>query len=390
MSTESRDRTWMRVCILTVGVAVVLGLGLLAQCLFAGPPAGAQPFGRSTWVWHFTADGARSGLPVYKQLLDALPAHTTVCIATGSTADAAWCARALGDGVEIVSVRGPLSSWARDRYVCFERDGVPHVLVPSPRLIRPQVRGDLLVPATLLELEPDLVLVETEFLIEGGDVLVLPDHVLLGAATLLHNTGTLGPGAEPFLAEVAAIFGRHVHVVGRRAGRPLTHHLDMVLTALDDTTVALGDPRLGLALFDAQTGAGREQLSLGPLGVFRRGRQLAMMERYASAAAELADAGFQVERLPILHGESSPRIPPGTILSWNNVLLERDPEQGIAFVPRYEVPLLDAAARAAWESWGFAVVDVDLRDILVRGGALRCLTNVMTSHTSSEGGAAGL
>jgi len=377
-----RRARWLAGSALLAALALAVGLVVLRH---SSTQAHARATGPDTWIWHYTVGDESVGAGIYRRLLEVMPPDVRACVVaeTEQVEDARRALkRAVADAsrVDLVTVNDPLSGWARDRYVFFEKDGRPHVLVAPRELVHPEAHGDLLVPQALKALHPGLVIVEADFLIEGGDLIVLKDRVLVGATSVLLNVHRLDARADPFLERVAEVFGRPVTVVGRSLGEAPYQHIDMFLTPLDERTILLGDPRLALDAFRDAHGTESSRLHFGDAGLFLRQRQLDLVRRYDAVAAELEADGFRVHRVPIAHGEPTAQNTWGAVLTWNNVLLHDSDGRRIAFVPRYNVAPLDGRAREIWEAWGFEVVSVPVRSALGMGGALRCLTNVLPGY----------
>jgi hypothetical protein len=96
-----------------------------------------------------------------------------------------------------------------------------------------------------------------------------------------------------------------------------------------------------------------------------------MVPVYERIARQLRDAGYAVERLPILHGQD------GRVVTWNNALVERRDGEVRALVPVYGIPLFDERAHAAYQRLGCRVLPVEVAEVAALGGAVRCLTNVL-------------
>jgi len=318
----------------------------------------------------------------------AMPKDARALVVVSTPADVAICRRTLGPEaedrrVEIVVVGQPLSPWARDRCVFVPRPAGPSAVVPPAASVRPAHRGDLLVPGAVRRHVPTLMVEEPGFVVPGGDLLVVGPRLLVGATTVRQNAGGIGPEARPFLDALAAVFERKVLVVGATVETLPHEHLDMYLTPLDDRTLALGDPRLALDVFQGPEGP-RADVEIGELGLFTFRAQVEVAPAYDAIRAELEAAGYEVRRLPILHGRPQPKTLHVPILTWNNVLLTREDGRRVALVPQHGPPAVDARAHELWRSWGFEARPIPLGANAAFGGAVRCMVNVLETPLDGD------
>ena len=109
---------------------------------------------------------------------------------------------------------------------------------------------------------------------------------------------------------------------------------------------------------------------------------------FDALSATLSGRGFEVHRMPILFDASSEsalpeadyrNILPYPVLTYNNVLLEQRGADAVVYLPQYDLPTLDAAARRQWEALGYKVVPVTGYALsALYGGALRCSAKVLS------------
>jgi hypothetical protein len=126
----------------------------------------------------------------------------------------------------------------------------------------------------------------------------------------------------------------------------------------------LGDPRLGLQAI----GEGED---VRRFGRFATEKQEALAKEYDAVAAKLAEEGFEVARLPILHAEDR------VILTWTNAVADTRGGRRRIYMPDYGLKRLDRMAQEAWSEAGFEPVPIDAEAVIVLGGAIRCVTNAV-------------
>jgi hypothetical protein len=139
----------------------------------------------------------------------------------------------------------------------------------------------------------------------------------------------------------------------------------MFVTPLDDRRILVGDPDLGLELFDA---SGADSSTL-PFPIDRRDDSL---QRFRNIAAQLEARGFEVIRVPLV-----PLSDGLTYITYNNALLESREGALHAYVPQFGIPALDAAGREAYADAGVEVHEIRVADIYRYNGTVRCLVNVV-------------
>ena len=360
---------------------------LLLPVLLAGGPAPAGPGevgpradaagAIRTWIWHFDPRIAEQCVDTWTDLLDALPADVRILVALPSAREIDYASTLLGtDGrldprIELLDAGGSISLWARDPYLVFARADELCIAVPRGDPVLHGREGDRTVAAHLADIEPGLSLVETPLALEGGNVLLLRDAVLIGGDAIDRNARLLGWPPERVRAELTTLFGRRVVPVGADLAAPPHPHLDMYLAAADESTLLLADPSLCSGYFEKLADLGLESGSLGEGATFTASAQLEGSEAYTLLAEELAAEGFTVERIPIL------RSVEGDLVTWTNAVMEERNDRRLVYLPAYGIPLLDRAAQAAWRKLGYEPSPIRARKVIREGGAVRCVTNAL-------------
>jgi hypothetical protein len=272
----------------------------------------------------------------------------------------------------IVTATGPISPWARDRALAAARpDGGVELLLPA-RPGGPGARraADWRAPLELAAAVPGALTARALALdYDAGDLAVTGGRVLADPELLEKNAGR-GLGDEAALArELSRVLGAPVTVLGDRPGDLPRHHLSMYLAPLGGGAVLLGDPRWGRALVGEAYAPGAESPETGqPL---RGDFSAETLARFDRAAAALRAAGLRVVRVPTVAFDEK------TYFAYTNGVLETRGGRRVAWVPMFDEPALDAAARAVYEAEGFEVRPVPARALFPYHGTLGCLVNVL-------------
>ncbi|MHC4342638.1 MAG: hypothetical protein ACYSX0_20780 [Planctomycetota bacterium] len=375
-------KTHRRASLLLLAVVTASSAALPRRPTAVEPAAGPEGGAIESWILHFDPRLAEEALPTYRDLLAATPARARIVVAVpepsqvGSFADGMGKARLAGRRIDYLVTARPLTAWARDRYVLFSLNGTPAALLPARDSITGDKLGDLEVAALLAETDPELRVIRSNLVLEGGDVLFAKGCVLIGLGTLLDNAARLGGDVGAATAAIEEAFGRTVFAVGEEESDLPHGHLDMFLTVVGSRTLLLGDPRLASDFLKVQFDPDAADPEARSVGIFSLQSQNEWIPGYEKLAAQLRRRGFRVERLPILHSDD------GTILTWNNAVVERRSGVPTAYVPRYGIPSLDGLAFRRWEQLGFRVEPVRCTRIIAHGGAVRCLTSTRRLTTA--------
>jgi hypothetical protein len=260
----------------------------------------------------------------------------------------------------------PMTMWARDGALTLRTEaGTPVLLLPrsfrgdgqvDAKLNRLQVQGTGAAPARLGQCLPELCVRRSALTFEGGDVVASRSAALVGAETIARNVQELKCSRREVVIRLSQQLGVPVHVVEPQPD----FHLDLGFTFLDDRVVAVADPAEGIRL----AGPGLQ-------AAVRVTQEKQLAERYNRAAQGLLDQGYQVVRLPNLAGLGL-HTP---YYTYNNVLMEQYGAVRRVYMPSYDHPALDAAARSVYREHGFTVVDIPAARHSTRlWGALRCAT----------------
>ncbi len=322
------------------------------------------------WVWHFDGEMRVACLPTYRDLLRELPADARIVVGVRAAEDARDFREELGldsapdPRLRFVEAGEWVSGWARDRYVLFGKGGKECLLLPRRDAVVPTRLGDLKVAQELKRLAPELLVIESDLVLEGGDLLFTPEEVIAGPAAVAVNVVRGERTEADVRARLEEVFGRRLVVAADRDSPLAREHVDMYVAVAGPRTLFLGDPRLALAALE-------EGEDVRRFGRFPREKQLAFAEAYDKVAARLKEEGFEVKRLPSLHAEDH------VILTWTNAVVDVRDGRRRVYVPCYGLKRLDRAAQDAWAGAGCEPVPISAEAVIVLGGAVRCVTNAV-------------
>lgn len=283
--------------------------------------------------------------------------------------------------VRLLPIDGPLSMWARDRYIVMRRDNpqsLPVWLTPQPPASFDSERRDAesSIPDAFNAIELTCTHVKTPLMLEGGNLVASRTSVYIGA-NVFRDNASLGD-AEHVRALLRELFAGKIIIVGDEAGGVPCDHVDMYLTAIDDNKVLVGSPALAEQIIatagDDSKKALYERLYITPNMPPPVGPDFtpARVKLLDDIAAGLKAEGVEVIRLPYADSRGG-----DFIVTYDNVLQETRDGRRIVIMPVYHIPALDAAARKTYESLGMQVREVDVSTICHLSGTVRCIGNVV-------------
>jgi len=311
-------------------------------------------------------------LPTYRDLLREIPEDARVVVGVRGEEDAREFREELTDPrLRFVEAGEWVSGWARDRYVLFGKGGKECLLLPRKDAVVPTRLGDLRIAQELKRLEPGIDVIESDLVLEGGDLLFTQEEVIAGPAAVAVNVVPGERTEADVRARLEETFGRRLVVAASRESPLAREHVDMYLAVAGPGTLLLGDPRLGLKAMD-------EGEDLRRFGRFPREKQLDLAEEYDRIAAGLGEAGFEVKRLPILHAADH------VILTWTNAVVEKRGGKCRVYLPEYGLKRLDRSAQDAWAAAGCEPVPISAEAVIILGGGVRCVTNAVRESAPAE------
>jgi len=281
---------------------------------------------------------------------------------------------ALAARTRVVDVAGPISVWSKDRALVLApetdspRTGLVIPVPPDPKWR--ERANDWRTLARVAEAMPDRFYVrELPLAFDAGDFDVAGGTVLVDDNLVTKNRSR-GVGDVAELRKlVGGLLARPVQVLGTVDGDVPRHHMSMYMAALDGGVALVGDPRAGKAVVGDPYVPGESDPDTGePL---RADFSDAMVARFDRAAADLTAAGWRVVRIP--------EVPflDKTYMAYTNGVYETRGGAKIAWMPTFDLPELDAKARAVYESLGWTVHPVRARGLYPLHGTIGCLVNVL-------------
>jgi hypothetical protein len=281
---------------------------------------------------------------------------------------------ALSARTRVVEVDGPISVWSKDRALILgpapdaPRTGL---VVPVPPDARWKERAnDWRTLAQVAQAMPERFYVRQlplEF--DAGDFDVAGDGVLVDDNLVTKNRSRGVSDVGELRKLVEGLLARPVKVLGAADGDVPRHHMSMYMAALDGGVALVGDPRAGRAIVGDGYAPGESDPDTGdPL---RADFSDAMLARFDHAATALEAAGWKVVRIP--------EVPflDKTYMAYTNGVYETRGGARIAWMPTFDLPELDAKARAVYESLGWQVRPVRVRKLYALHGTIGCLVNVL-------------
>lgn len=287
------------------------------------------------------------------------------------------------DGRQIIPivVNRPLSIWARDRRVARQTEkGEPQrSFIPPPQELYTEDKiSELTLAETLWARGVAPRALTDSFILEGGNLVSNAQHIFVGKNVVSENAARFEDEAEA-AQTLERIFGKPVVLLEDEFGVPPWFHADMYLTVLDGNTLGLADLTLGLRLLAGKkseklswkrTSGWRTRLPSG-LTVDFTAPESPIVVGLEAVRRQLESLGYQVIRFPALVNAGEEWM-----VSYTNVLMEKNGSEKLVYLPRYAIPALDKAARELWVAQGFKVKDVNVSKVFDLGGAIRCIANV--------------
>ncbi len=316
--------------------------------------------------------------PFYRDLLAGLARDIRVLVICPSELAAlefikTWKPLLEGHEVQIINAGLPISIWARDRYVSrqcvgFGKRSLGFVPVGESGY-EEEKYNDLLILEMLGQSRVMPLVLDSSLQIEGGNVVSNGRHVFVGANVIDEN----GVASEEELAdELGVIAGREILLVGDRHGEVPWCHIDMYLTPIGDNTILVASPRMAEMI---RLGHCDGDMDCVDKTWFESCSTDSFQQCLDDVAKQMQRNGYQVLRLPAVVNASE-----YAMVTYNNVIVDYRGGVRTVYMPTYGFPVLDSMAAAIYRSLGFEVKTVDVSQIYLRGGAVRCLTNVTERH----------
>lgn len=335
---------------------------------------------------HYAPAVDHAAMPVWRQLAATLPADVEIEVAVAEQAHFDRLLRALArakaphlERFHAVVVGNRITTWSRDRLAALSSARGGGVLTPPRVPTRFADRaGDWNVAFALSRRLYGIDPTVADYVFEGGDLAASAGHLFVDANLIHRNEGRAVAARAGLQAALARTFapagrgqeeggqapgGQEIVWLGDAPGDVPVHHIMMYMVPVDDTTVAVGDPRLGAALAAREPAASALDVDADLAG---------HVQRFDHVAELLAARGFRVVRFPVVVLAGA-----GSYVTYTNALFDLEGGQRIAYLPTYALPVLDEDAARRWRELGFAVRPIDVSSIYRMNGSLGCLVNVL-------------
>lgn len=346
---------------------------------------------------------------IYLDILRHLPAQARLDIIVQSIARKSverWLAQtAMADRADLHEIADDveLSIWAQDSFLAARGEG------GGPVMLKPAAfeRYDDAQVASILAGETDMTLAETPLMLEGGNVLVGHDRVLVGGDCMARSVKALDASTKN--GPLGEIFRDQFD--GRRALTPIASHLQVPEERSEDCTI-IGEAWTQTAFYKNKPGttqpifhldmfltlagrndAGSEQILVGDprLAANLLGKPLAMQamaDHFDDIAAGLTKLGFAVLRnpLPLLYMDEVEKKRRTWFFATSNNLWVEDCGPGArrVWLPTYghdlwpELSNTDDANAMVWEKLGYDVIRLgNFLPLAENLGALHCMGKVL-------------
>jgi len=310
----------------------------------------------------YTCDSAPMTQPALESFFRQAAPDVEVIAACGSSADAAdfdaWVSRssfAHPDRFHTVVVGVPITGWCKDRFLVTSAQPVQLIEpVAETTTFVGRVSDSLVAPAIQKAYTGRFQAVGISMHFDSGDILPTAQSVIVSDELSSKN------GNRPAVAEeLNRLFGRRVIWL---TGVP-PHHIGMFVAPLGDNTVLVGDPAMA-RLANTSATIGSDEIKHADFSP----RVQAMFDH---AAKELGGAGFRVVRIPEVY------LAPKVYISYTNAVFETAGAKKFVYMPWYDIPHLDEAAKRIYESQGWTVRPVPVRTLYRQRGTIGCLINVL-------------
>ncbi len=333
-------------------------------------------------MMHYVPEQESSFAPAYRDFLRTLPEKTRVVfvVRRGDRAKLeSFLARVDASPVlarsRVVELDVPMGIWSKDRALVLaptREDAQQILLVPPKPAHGESSRPDdwNIIPALAASLPSSFTARTLPIAFDAGDFAISGGRVLFDVNLFARNRARGFRSPAELKGKVAALLGREVVMLGAEVGDVPRHHMSMYMAPVGDDVVLVGDPRAGERIVGEDYAPG--DVSAESARPLRADFSAETIRRFERAASDLSAAGFRVVRIPTVPFDDK------TYFAFTNGIYETRDGVRTAWVPQFDVPVLDDAAREVYEHLGFHVVPVSVRAIYTQHGTIGCLVNVVS------------
>ncbi len=325
-------------------------------------------------VMHFDPRAMAEVGPTYQDLFQSFPSSTEIDIVVEKAEDFDTFHTLLRtwnierpERFHPIVIGKQITTWSRDRYTLMRRGDERYLLSP-PRPVDGHIarQNDWWAPFAVAKAHEEVDVEVADLIFEGGDFVATKSYVFATALLRRRNEGGELYDERATRKWIERHAGKKVILLGENISQIPEHHIGMFVTPIDDTTILVGDPDLGLSLLpkDAEL-------------PFPVARDKATLDRFRYVATRLEELGFTIVRMPLV-----PLSDGLTYITYNNALLERRRDGKLhAYVPQFGMDELDRKGRRAYEEQGIVVHPINVQRIYRHNGTVRCLVNVLKRAT---------
>lgn len=355
--------------ILVLGIGALRGRDTAVKFTVIADNGGAM----AAVAMHFDPRVVAEVSETYQDLLRELPQAVRIHVIVEKSEDFEVFKKLLvdwsipvGERFQRVVVGKRITTWSRDRYTLLHGDDKPLLLIPPrPTEGNEARRNDWDAPFALAKAVPGLDTKTAELMFEGGDFTATDTYIFATALLRERNQGGDLYDEKKLRDWLRLNTGKTPIILGDSLNQVPEHHIGMFVTPIDDKRVFVGDPDLGLALFDSSN----SDASTLPFAIDRREESL---QKFRNIAVALEAHGFELIRLPLV-----PLADGLTYITYNNVLLETRLDGLHAYLPQFDIPALDQAGRDAYAAAGIVVHGIRVKKVYQYNGTVRCLVNIV-------------
>lgn len=311
----------------------------------------------------YTHDAAPYLLPAYRSFFTQIDPSVRVVAVCSNDAEAREfqgfiqsTGMAHPERVRTLSAGVTITAWCRDRFLMAE--GAPLKLV-CPRLndtgFETRSNDSRVAGVIANNQNAKYSACTTPLIFDAGDLFPSTGVTFVNDELWMKN-----PKEKNLDSTLTRMFnGRIVRLKGSPA-----HHIGMFAAPLDEKHVLIGDTELGWKLWQENWKNNKEKLA-------QPDHSPTALKPFAATASELKAAGFEVTSLPtVVLGTK-------VYISYTNGVFETRGNKKIVYMPWYEIPTMDEAARKVYVNAGWEVHPIPVKTLYRFRGTIGCVVNVL-------------
>ncbi|MHC4778173.1 MAG: hypothetical protein ACYTFG_06295 [Planctomycetota bacterium] len=319
---------------------------------------------------HYRADFHDQCAETYADFFSALPPTVDIFVVVEKASDFETLVSRLPargfENAKPVVTGFEVTPWAKDRFgtMVDPRGGVLIAAPPRTDAMNGPRGNEHEIPRVLAERIPGVRARTTPFFFEGGDFLCDETHAFLASNFLARNPPHDENDRAGLIRKIERVLAKKAVVIGEKGSDVPDQHIGMFLTPLGDRSVAVADPDLGRTGYLGLPLPVRDRVDIET--------DESKHEPFRLVARTLESEGFRVVRVPMVLTKT-PRV----FVTYNNAILEKRDSRKRIYMPVYDLPSLDLAARQVYEKEGWYVLPVRVAKVYKYTGSLRCLVGII-------------